>query len=164
MRPSFLVCQGWAYDLLYSGSFWNDSGCGEEDHIPELEYRTRLPKRWNRSKLEIRYGLLDRESIIIKKFRVYCNLLKLTITWKKQNKRWTCRLWSKAGITMEYNQILAKRIQELCRLKHISVEILGKKAKINERTLTRIVEGMYKNPGMATIFRIACALDRKSVV
>ena len=60
---------------------------------------------------------------------------------------------------MEYNQILAKRIQELCRLKHISVEILGKKAKINERTLTRIVEGMYKNPGMATIFRIACAFD-----
>ncbi len=60
---------------------------------------------------------------------------------------------------MEYNQILAKRIQELCRLKHITVEILGKKAKIRERTLTRIVQGMYKNLSMATIFRIAYAFD-----
>lgn len=31
---------------------------------------------------------------------------------------------------MEYNQILAKRIQELCRLKHITVEILGKKRRL----------------------------------
>ena len=60
---------------------------------------------------------------------------------------------------MDYNQILAKRIQELCELKKISVEILGQKARISERTMARIVGGLYKNPGMATIFRIAYALD-----
>ena len=56
---------------------------------------------------------------------------------------------------MDYNQILAKRIQELCELK----QMLSQKARISERTLTRIVNGLYKNPGMATIFRIAYALD-----
>ena len=60
---------------------------------------------------------------------------------------------------MDYNQILAKRIQELCELKQISLEILSQKAKISERTLTRIVSGLYKNPGMVTIVRIAYALD-----
>ena len=60
---------------------------------------------------------------------------------------------------MDYNQILAKRIQELCELKQISIEILGQKARISERTMARIVGGLYKNPGMATIFRIAYALD-----
>ena len=59
---------------------------------------------------------------------------------------------------MDYNQILAKRIQELCELKQISIEILGQKARISERTMARIVGGLYKNPGMATIFRIAYAL------
>ena len=56
---------------------------------------------------------------------------------------------------MDYNQILAKRIQELCELKQISLEMLSQKARISER----IVNGLYKNPGMATIFRIAYALD-----
>ena len=37
--------------------------------------------------------------------------------------------------------------------------MLSQKARISERTLTRIVNGLYKNPGMATIFRIAYALD-----
>ena len=60
---------------------------------------------------------------------------------------------------MDYNQILAKRIQELCELKQISIEILGQKARISERTMARIVGGLYKNPGLATIFRIAYALD-----
>ena len=60
---------------------------------------------------------------------------------------------------MDYNQILAKRIQELCELKQISIEILGQKARISERTMARIVGGLYKNPAMATIFRIAYALD-----
>ena len=60
---------------------------------------------------------------------------------------------------MDYNQILAKRIQELCELKQISIEILGQKARNSERTMARIVGGLYKNPGMATIFRIAYALD-----
>ena len=60
---------------------------------------------------------------------------------------------------MDYNQILAKRIQELCELKQISIEILGQKARISERTMARIVGGLYKNPGMTTIFRIAYALD-----
>ena len=60
---------------------------------------------------------------------------------------------------MDYNQILAKRTQELCELKQISIEILGQKARISERTMARIVGGLYKNPGMATIFRIAYALD-----
>ena len=60
---------------------------------------------------------------------------------------------------MDYNQILAKRIQELCELKQISIEILGQKARISERPMARIVGGLYKNPGMATIFRIAYALD-----
>ena len=60
---------------------------------------------------------------------------------------------------MDYNQILARRIQELCELKNISLEVLSQKAKISERTLRRLVKGLYKNPGMATIFRIAYALD-----
>ena len=60
---------------------------------------------------------------------------------------------------MDYNQILAKRIQELCELKQISIEILGQKARISERTMARIVGGLYKNTGIATIFRIAYALD-----
>ena len=60
---------------------------------------------------------------------------------------------------MDYNQILAKRIQELCELKQISIEILGQKARISERTMARIVGGLDKNPGMTTIFRIAYALD-----
>ena len=60
---------------------------------------------------------------------------------------------------MDYNQILARRIQELCELKNISLEVLSQKAKISERTLMKLVKGLYKNPGMATIFRIAYALD-----
>ena len=35
---------------------------------------------------------------------------------------------------MDYNQILARRIQELCELKNISLEVLSQKAKISERT------------------------------
>ena len=60
---------------------------------------------------------------------------------------------------MDYNQILAKRIQELCELKNISLEVLSQKTKISEKTLKRLTQGLYKNPGMATIFRIAYALD-----
>lgn len=55
--------------------------------------------------------------------------------------------------------VLINRINELCRGKEYTYYALAYKASIPFTTLTHILDGQSKNPGVFTIMKICDALD-----
>jgi len=60
---------------------------------------------------------------------------------------------------MEYSELYVKRILELCNKKGYSVNKLAKISNVKQSTLDNIVRGITKNPGVATLHKIALALN-----
>ena len=60
---------------------------------------------------------------------------------------------------MEYSELYVKRILELCNKKGYSVNKLAKISNVKQSTLDNIVRGITKNPGVATLHKLALALN-----
>ena len=56
---------------------------------------------------------------------------------------------------MEYSQIYAKRIYELCKSRGYSINKLAELANIRQSTLNNIMNGGSKNPKAKTLHKIA---------
>ena len=64
----------------------------------------------------------------------------------------------KKTITKEQT-VLINRVNELCRSKEYTYYALADKASIPFTTLTHILDGQSKNPGVFTIMKICDALE-----
>lgn len=60
---------------------------------------------------------------------------------------------------MREQEILSKRIQELCKEKEMSYYILSYRASIPMTTLMHIIDCSTRNPGLFTISKICSGLD-----
>lgn len=60
---------------------------------------------------------------------------------------------------MKEQEILSKRIQELCKEKGMSYYILSYRASIPMTTLMHIIDCSTKNPGLFTISKICSGLN-----
>ena len=56
---------------------------------------------------------------------------------------------------MEYSEIYAKRIRQLCKMRGISINKLADLADIKQSTINNIVNGGSKNPKVKTLHKIA---------
>lgn len=59
---------------------------------------------------------------------------------------------------MEYSELYAKRIKELCDKKGITINKLAALAGLKQSTLDSIIHGASKNPKVKTLHKISNAL------
>lgn len=57
-----------------------------------------------------------------------------------------------------YNQIIVRRIRELCRKRKISINRLADMSGVRQSTLANIMHGESRNPRIGTLHKIALAL------
>lgn len=60
---------------------------------------------------------------------------------------------------MEYWELYAKRIRELCEKRKISINKLAGMSGLNQSTLDNIMRGISKSPGSITLHKIANAFN-----
>lgn len=60
---------------------------------------------------------------------------------------------------MEGHEILAKRINDLCKEKGMSYYLLSYRAAVPMTTLLHIINGSTKNPGLFSISKICSGFD-----
>ncbi len=65
----------------------------------------------------------------------------------------------KEGGTITYADIIAHRIYQICRHKHISLNRLAVLSGLRQSTLENIVKGNTKNPTLRTLHRIASGMN-----
>ena len=65
---------------------------------------------------------------------------------------------------MNIGTAVAKRIEELCRQKNITLNKLGTISGVTQSTLNNIVSGKSKNPTVATVKKICDGLGISLVV
>ena len=56
---------------------------------------------------------------------------------------------------MEYYQIIANRIANLCKERNFSINKLAKMSDVKQSTIDNIMHGSSKNPGVQTLHKIA---------
>ena len=62
---------------------------------------------------------------------------------------------------MEYPELIAKRILQLCKERNITIHRLATLSEISDNSLEKIVQGKTKRPALHTIHSISLALDMK---
>ncbi len=60
---------------------------------------------------------------------------------------------------MEYSTIYVKRIRKLCKERGFAINMLAKRAGINQSTIDNIVRGLTKDPRVSTLHKIALAFN-----
>lgn len=60
---------------------------------------------------------------------------------------------------MEYYQIIAKRIGDLCKERKFSINMLAKMSNMRQSTIDNIMHGNSKNPGIQTLHKIALTFN-----
>ncbi|WP_373214837.1 helix-turn-helix domain-containing protein [Ruminococcus sp. 5_1_39BFAA] len=60
---------------------------------------------------------------------------------------------------MVEKKVLTERIRELCERKHFSYYNLAAKSSVPLTTVMNIVNGVTRNPGIYTIFKLCDGLD-----
>ena len=58
---------------------------------------------------------------------------------------------------MEYYELYAKRIRDLCRIRGITVNRLASLSGLRQSTVDNILRGVSRNPGARTLHMIASA-------
>lgn len=60
---------------------------------------------------------------------------------------------------MEYYQIIANRIANLCKERNFSINKLAKMSDVKQSTIDNIMHGSSKNPGVQTLHKIALTFN-----
>lgn len=60
---------------------------------------------------------------------------------------------------MEYYQIIANRIANLCKERNFSINKLAKMSDVRQSTIDNIMHGSSKNPGVQTLHKIALTFN-----
>ncbi len=60
---------------------------------------------------------------------------------------------------MEYYQIIANRISNLCRARGFSINKLATMSNLNQSTIDNIMRGVSKNPRIQTLHKIALTFN-----
>jgi len=60
---------------------------------------------------------------------------------------------------MEYYQIIAKRITDLCKERKFSINKLAKMSNMKQSTIDNVMHGKSKNPGVQTLHKIALTFN-----
>ena len=60
---------------------------------------------------------------------------------------------------MEYSNIYVRRIRRLCKERGFAINMLAKRAGINQSTIDNIVRGLTKDPRVSTLHKIALAFN-----
>ncbi len=60
---------------------------------------------------------------------------------------------------MEYYQIIANRILNLCKERDFSINMLAKMSNMRQSTIDNIIHGSSKNPGVQTLHKIALTFN-----
>lgn len=60
---------------------------------------------------------------------------------------------------MEYYQIIANRIANLCKERYFSINKLAKMSDVKQSTIDNIMHGSSKNPGVQTLHKIALTFN-----
>lgn len=60
---------------------------------------------------------------------------------------------------MEYSTIYVNRIRQLCKERGFAINMLAKRAGINQSTIDNIVRGLTKDPRASTLHKIALAFN-----
>ena len=60
---------------------------------------------------------------------------------------------------MEYYQIIANRIANLCKERSLSINKLAKMSDVKQSTIDNIMHGSSKNPGVQTLHKIALTFN-----
>lgn len=60
---------------------------------------------------------------------------------------------------MEYADLYVRRIRKLCKERGFSINKLAAMSDVRQSTLDNIVRGVTKNPGIATLHKIAIAFN-----
>ena len=60
---------------------------------------------------------------------------------------------------MEYYQIIANRIQSLCRERGYSINKLATMSNLNQSTIDNIIHGVSRNPRIQTLHKIALTFN-----
>ena len=60
---------------------------------------------------------------------------------------------------MEYSSIYVNRIRQLCKERGFAINMLAKRAGINQSTIDNIVRGLTKDPRVSTLHKIALAFN-----
>lgn len=60
---------------------------------------------------------------------------------------------------MEYYQIIARRIADLCKERNFSINMLAKMSNMRQSTIDNIMHGNSKNPGIQTLHKIALTFN-----
>lgn len=60
---------------------------------------------------------------------------------------------------MEYYQIIANRIINLCKERNFSINKLAKMSNMRQSTIDNILHGSSKNPGVQTLHKIALTFN-----
>jgi len=60
---------------------------------------------------------------------------------------------------MEYYQIIAKRIMDLCKERKFSINKLAKMSNMKQSTIDNVMHGKSKNPGVQTLHKIALTFN-----
>ncbi len=60
---------------------------------------------------------------------------------------------------MEYYQIIANRIIDLCKKRRFSINKLAAMSDINQSTIDNIIHGASKNPRIQTLHKIALTFN-----
>ena len=63
------------------------------------------------------------------------------------------------GLEMEYSNIYVRRIRQLCKERGFAINMLAKRAGINQSTIDNIVRGLTKDPRVSTLHKIALAFN-----
>lgn len=65
----------------------------------------------------------------------------------------------KEGGYITYSEVVSKRINQICKDKHITLNKLADLSGLRQSTLDNIVKGNTKNPTLRTLHRIAVGLN-----
>ena len=60
---------------------------------------------------------------------------------------------------MEYYQIIANRIANLCKERNFSINKLAKMSDVKQSTIDNIMHGSSKNPGVQSLHKIALTFN-----
>lgn len=60
---------------------------------------------------------------------------------------------------MDYSSIYVKRIRQLCKERGFAINMLAKRAGINQSTIDNIVRGLTKDPRVSTLHKIALGFN-----
>lgn len=60
---------------------------------------------------------------------------------------------------MEYSTIYVRRIRQLCKERGFAINMLAKRAGINQSTIDNIVRGLTKDPRASTLHKIALGFN-----